>query len=85
MIQQFRGVVADQLCILLLQVMKEIVQAAQQHQGNDSVGAIVITGEGNKAFAAGADIKEMASQSYSQVGCRCLKTFMHVMNLAACA
>lgn len=48
------------------QVMKEIVHAAQQHQHNVNVGAIIITGEGTKAFAAGADIKEMASQSYSQ-------------------
>ena len=51
------------------QVMQEIAHAAQQHQRNDGVGAIVITGEGNKAFAAGADIKEMASQTYSEVRC----------------
>lgn len=48
------------------QVMKEIVHAAQEHQSDESVGAIIITGEGMKAFAAGADIKEMANQSYSQ-------------------
>ena len=47
--------------------MQEIIHAAQEHQGNDKIGAIVITGEGNKAFAAGADIKEMASQTYSEV------------------
>ncbi len=47
--------------------MKEIVHAAQQHQSDESIGAIIITGEGTKAFAAGADIKEMANQSYSQV------------------
>lgn len=64
--------------------MKEIVQAAHEHQGNDSVGAIVVTGEGTKAFAAGADIKEMASQSYSQVICMCLQKFMHVTHIAAC-
>ncbi len=51
----------------VLQVMKEIVHAAQEHQSDESVGAIIITGEGMKAFAAGADIKEMANQSYSQV------------------
>ena len=53
----------------LAQVMQEIVHAAQEHQSNHGVGAIVITGEGNKAFAAGADIKEMASQTYSEVRC----------------
>ena len=54
-------------CALHLQVMREIVHAARQHQSDDSVGAIIITGEGSKAFAAGADIKEMSTQSYSQV------------------
>ncbi|KAL3159255.1 hypothetical protein ABBQ32_011222 [Trebouxia sp. C0010 RCD-2024] len=48
------------------QVMQEIIRAAHEHQSNKGVGAIVITGEGNKAFAAGADIKEMASQTYSE-------------------
>lgn len=56
---------------VLVQVMKEIVHAAQQHQHDVNVGAIIITGEGTKAFAAGADIKEMANQSYSQVRCLC--------------
>ena len=51
--------------------MKEIIHAAQQHQHDVNVGAIIITGEGTKAFAAGADIKEMANQSYSQVRCLC--------------
>lgn len=51
----------------MAQVMQEIIHAAQEHQSNESVGAIVITGEGRKAFAAGADIKEMSNQSYSEV------------------
>lgn len=52
--------------------MQEIIHAAQEHQSNHEVGAIVITGEGNKAFAAGADIKEMASQTYSEVRCNAM-------------
>ena len=47
--------------------MKDIVQAAQDFQRDTSIGAIVLTGEGSKAFAAGADIKEMAAKTYSQV------------------
>ena len=47
--------------------MRDIVQAAHSFQQDSAVGAIVLTGEGNKAFAAGADIKEMASKTYSQV------------------
>lgn len=70
--------VADFACTGL-QVMREICHAAQEHQRNESVGAIIITGEGTKAFAAGADIKEMAHQSYSQVSC-C--TTMHIFGYA---
>lgn len=47
--------------------MRDIVQAAHNFQQDSAVGAIVLTGEGSKAFAAGADIKEMASTTYSQV------------------
>lgn len=44
-------------------VMKETVQALAAFEANDAVGAIIITGS-EKAFAAGADIKQMSSQSY---------------------
>lgn len=47
--------------------MEEIVSAAQHLDRQATVKALIITGEGTKAFAAGADIKEMASQTYSQV------------------
>ena len=47
--------------------MQEIVSAAQHLDRQSSVKALIITGEGTKAFAAGADIKEMACQTYSEV------------------
>lgn len=50
------------------QAMEEIVHAAYELDSCKEVRAIIITGEGNKAFAAGADIKEMAYQTYSEVG-----------------
>jgi hypothetical protein len=43
------------------------VHAAHHLDSLKEVRAIVITGEGNKAFIAGADIKEMVSQQYSEV------------------
>ncbi|WP_265516151.1 enoyl-CoA hydratase [Nitratireductor luteus] len=44
-------------------VLEELVAAAEAFDGNGKIGAIVITGS-EKAFAAGADIKEMQPKSY---------------------
>lgn len=50
------------------QVALQLVEAAKECDSDKSVRALIITGQGSKAFAAGADIKELASQTYSQVG-----------------
>ena len=42
---------------LNLKVRQEIIEALSQAEKNDSVRAIVLTGTGEKAFSAGADIK----------------------------
>jgi enoyl-CoA hydratase len=47
-------------------LMRELMDALETFDNNDAVGAIVITGN-EKAFAAGADIKEMADLSVQQV------------------
>lgn len=41
--------------------MEEVVAAVRDFDANDEIGAIVLTGS-EKAFAAGADIKEMSSR-----------------------
>ncbi|WP_024444507.1 enoyl-CoA hydratase [Mycolicibacterium iranicum] len=48
------------------QVMAEVTTAAAELDADPGVGAIIITGS-EKAFAAGADIKEMASLSFADV------------------
>ena len=45
------------------QMITELGQALDQFESDDAIGAIVLTGS-EKAFAAGADIKEMAGKSY---------------------
>jgi enoyl-CoA hydratase len=45
------------------QVLEEVVAALQEFEANAEIGAIVITGS-EKAFAAGADIREMQTKSY---------------------
>ncbi|MFI6307593.1 enoyl-CoA hydratase [Amycolatopsis thailandensis] len=51
---------------LNLRVMREVTEAAAGLGEDPEVGAIVLTGSA-KAFAAGADIKEMQPQSFSDV------------------
>lgn len=46
---------------------EEVVEAAIELDADPGVGCIVVTGAGEKAFAAGADIKEMADLGYADV------------------
>jgi enoyl-CoA hydratase len=48
------------------QLMDELTDALKKHEADDDIGCIVITGS-EKAFAAGADIKEMATKTYMEV------------------
>jgi enoyl-CoA hydratase len=48
------------------QLMDDLTAALSVAEADVAVGCIVITGS-DKAFAAGADIKEMASKSYAEV------------------
>jgi enoyl-CoA hydratase len=44
-------------------LVDELVDALEEFDRDEGVGCIVITGAGDRAFAAGADIKEMADKS----------------------
>ncbi len=48
------------------QLVDELVEAVAAYDGDEAIGCIVITGS-EKAFAAGADIKEMQPKSYMDV------------------
>jgi len=48
------------------QLMNDVTDALKKFEADDGVGCIVITGS-EKAFAAGADIKEMAEKTYMDV------------------
>ncbi|XP_063904225.1 enoyl-CoA hydratase, mitochondrial [Zophobas morio] len=47
-------------------LIREVAQALDGFETDKNIGAIIITGS-EKAFAAGADIKEMQNQTYAQV------------------
>ena len=56
----------DALNALNSQLLGELTDALQAAEHNDKVRCIVLTGS-EKAFAAGADIKEMASKTFVEV------------------
>ncbi len=53
----------DQLNALNWEMVGELATACEDFDRDDAIRCIILTGAGNKAFAAGADIKEMAGQT----------------------
>ena len=53
----------DNLNALNLETLSEINKALKSLEFDTSVRVIIITGSGNKAFVAGADIKEFSKYS----------------------
>ena len=51
---------------LCADLAREIAEAVDAYEADDAIGALVVTGS-EKAFCAGADIKEMQSKSYMDV------------------
>jgi enoyl-CoA hydratase len=56
----------DALNALNAELLSELAQALGEADGNDKVRCIVLTGS-DKAFAAGADIKEMSERTFVEV------------------
>src|SRR5262245_17246246 len=55
----------EALNALNAELIEEMRQALDNFEADDAIGCIVITGN-DKAFAAGADIKQMQAKSYMQ-------------------
>src|SRR5215831_19987766 len=52
-----------ELNALRTDLISELADALEEFDRDEEIGCIVITGSGEKAFAAGADIKEMSDKS----------------------
>ncbi|KAL4247761.1 enoyl-CoA hydratase/isomerase family protein [Abortiporus biennis] len=62
-------------------LFEELNKAAEELDNDHSIGALVLTGS-DRAFAAGADIKEMKDKTYSDVfGNRFLESWTKIQNL----
>ncbi len=53
----------DVLNALNQETVRELKEAAMAVRDDDSVGGMIVTGAGEKAFIAGADIKELAQET----------------------
>src|SRR4028119_2081008 len=56
-----------QLNALNSQVLGELIEAFQAYDADPSQRCLVLTGSGDKAFAAGADIKEMETRGFAHM------------------
>lgn len=56
----------EQRNALSSELMTELAAAIDAFEVEDEVGCIILSGKGGKAFAGGADIKEMAERGFSQ-------------------
>ncbi len=66
------------------QVFRELSRAADELQADASINAVILTGSGDKAFAAGADVSEMAQLTPVEVYDFCqasLIAFQKIENL----
>ncbi|MBA2680177.1 MAG: enoyl-CoA hydratase/isomerase family protein, partial [Ktedonobacteraceae bacterium] len=52
-----------ELNALRTQLVGELANALEEFDRDDAIGSIILTGAGDKAFAAGADIREMSDKS----------------------
>ena len=50
-------------CIEIILIVSELANALEEFDRDDEIRCIVLTGAGERAFAAGADIKEMSDKS----------------------
>src|SRR5690349_13529973 len=60
----------DKLNALSFPLMEEVEAALCGYEADDEIKAVVITGAGERAFSAGADIHEMAGLSSEQLAAR---------------
>ncbi len=60
----------EKLNALSFPLVRELDEALSEYERDDSVQAVVLTGAGERAFSAGADIHEMAGLSSEELGQR---------------
>ncbi|MGH7092454.1 MAG: enoyl-CoA hydratase/isomerase family protein, partial [Stellaceae bacterium] len=75
----------DKLNALSFPLMEEVEHALSAWESDDAVKAVIITGAGERAFSAGADIHEMADLSGEELARRAdtrNRIFWHIADYA---
>ncbi|MDP7470519.1 MAG: enoyl-CoA hydratase/isomerase family protein, partial [Dehalococcoidia bacterium] len=75
----------DKLNALSTLLIREFDQAVTDAEADDSIASIIITGAGDKAFSAGADIHEMAGASSEEIARAQAARYDYAWHLATCA
>jgi enoyl-CoA hydratase/carnithine racemase len=60
----------DKLNALSYPLVRELDEALTEYEANDDIKAVILTGAGDRAFSAGADIHEMAGLSAEELAIR---------------
>jgi enoyl-CoA hydratase/carnithine racemase len=60
----------DKLNALSYPLVRELDEALTRYEGDDDIKAVILTGAGDRAFSAGADIHEMAGLSAEELTTR---------------
>ena len=60
----------DKLNALSFPLVRELDEALTQYEADDDIKAVILTGAGDRAFSAGADIHEMAGLSAEELANR---------------
>src|SRR3982751_4868378 len=60
----------DKLNALSFGLMSELGHALTEYEADDAIKAVILTGAGDRAFSAGADIHEMAGLSSEELAKR---------------
>jgi enoyl-CoA hydratase/carnithine racemase len=60
----------DKLNALSYPLVRELDDALTEYEGDDDIKAVILTGAGERAFSAGADIHEMAGLSSEELATR---------------
>src|SRR5262247_4160832 len=60
----------DKLNALSFPLVRELDDALTRYEANDEIKAVILTGAGDRAFSAGADIHEMAGLSAEELATR---------------